>query len=120
VIKLSYLLCFNIIFCLFLKSEGLAKSNVQFMSGAKLLSFCKSDELENQAACEGYILGVQDAIYSGHLSDQMNLCIPNGISPENLRLKLIDFIEVLPETANYGAESVVAKSLQLHFRCKKN
>lgn len=89
------------------------------MSGAKLFSFCKSDKLENQAACEGYILGVQDSIYSGHLSDQLNLCIPNGISPKDLRLKFIDFFEVLPEMANYGAESVVAKSLQLNFRCKK-
>ena len=89
------------------------------MSGTKLLSFCKSDKLENQAACEGYILGVQDAIYSGHLSDKLNLCIPDGISPKYLRLKLIDLIEVFPEIANYGAEGVVAKSLHLNFRCKK-
>ena len=102
-----------------LNKMSFAGSNVQFFSGAKLLTLCKDTNAANQFDCEGYILGIQDVINSGYLSQFFNLCIPNGITPKDLRLQLINFIEVNPQTINFGGESVVAKSLELNFKCKK-
>jgi len=106
-----------IIFIVFFKNTY-AGSNVQFLNGEKLLEICKDSKEVNQAACEGYILGIQDAINSGHLEKHLNLCFPKGVSPKDLRLNLINFIEVMPQTAKFSGESVVAKSLELHYKCK--
>jgi len=106
-----------IIFIVFFKSTY-AGSNVQFLNGEKLLEICRDSKEVNQAACEGYILGIQDAINSGHLEKHLSLCFPKGVSPKDLRLNLINFIEVMPQTAKFSGESVVAKSLELHYKCK--
>ena len=106
-----------IIFIVFFKNIY-AGSNVQFLNGEKLLEICRDSKEVNQAACEGYILGIQDAINSGHLEKHLSLCFPKGVSPKDLRLKLINFIEVMPQTAKFSGESVVAKSLELHYKCK--
>ena len=107
------------LFIVLFNYKSFAGSNVQFFSGAKLLTLCKDTNAVNQSACEGYILGIQDAINSGHLSNFFNLCIPNGITPKDLRFQLINFIEMNPQTINFGGDSVVAKSLELNFKCKK-
>ena len=57
---------------------ALAGSNVLFFNGGQLYNMCKDTNTINQAACEGYILGVQDTIYSGYLSQHFNLCFPNS------------------------------------------
>jgi len=106
-----------IIFIVFFKNT-FAGSNVQFLNGEKLLEICRDSKEVNQAACEGYILGIQDAINSGHLEKHLSLCFPKGVSPKDLRLNLINFIEVMPQTAKFSGESVVAKSLELHYKCK--
>ena len=116
--KIFCLINISLVFLVLSNYESLAGSNVQFFSDAKLLKLCKDTNATNQSACEGYILGIQDAINSGHLSQFFNLCIPDGITPKNLRLQLINFIEIKPQTINFGGESVVAKSLEVNFRCK--
>ena len=111
--------CLQCILCIVYVKFVDADSNVQFLNGATLLEICKDTKAVNQSACEGYILGVQDAINAGHLSKHLNLCFPEGVSPKDLRLNLINFIEVMPQTTNFSGESVVAKSLELHFKCKE-
>ena len=117
--KFFRLINFSLVFLILFINVSFAGSNVQFLNGAKLLSMCEDANSVNQSACEGYILGIQDAINSGYLSQFFNLCIPDGITPKDLRLQLINFIEVNPQTINFGGESVVAKSLELNFKCKK-
>ena len=117
--RFFHLINFSLVFLVLFNYKSFAGSNVQFISGAKLLTLCKDTNALNQSACEGYILGIQDAINSGHLSKFFNLCIPNGITPKDLRFQLINFIEMNPQTINFGGDSVVAKSLELNFKCKK-
>jgi hypothetical protein len=95
----------------------IAGSNVLFFTGTQLYNMCRDTGGINQAACEGYILGVQDTIYSGYLSEHFNLCFPNGVGPAQLRLQLIQFMEKNPNTMNFAAEGVVAKSLEVAFSC---
>jgi hypothetical protein len=99
--------------------NAVAGSNVLFFTGTQLYNMCRDSGVSNQAACEGYILGVQDTIYSGYLSEHFNLCFPNGVGPAQLRLQLIQFMEKNPNTMNFAAEGVVAKSLEVAFACPK-
>ena len=94
-----------------------AGSTKYFYSGTKLYNLCRADTPINEALCEGYILGVQDSIYSGHLSEHFNVCLPEGVEPDQLRLQLINFIENNPNIMNFAAEGLVAKSLETSYAC---
>ena len=106
-------------FGMLLAGSALAGSNVLFFNGGQLYNMCKDANTINQAACEGYILGVQDTIYSGYLSQHFNLCFPNGVTPAQLRLQTIKFMEANPNTMNFAAEGIIAKMLEVSFACKK-
>ena len=95
-----------------------AGSTKYFYSGTKLYNLCRADTQINEALCEGYILGVQDSIYSGHLSEHFNVCLPEGVEPDQLRLQLINFIENNPNIMNFAAEGLVAKSLETTYACR--
>ena len=95
-----------------------AGSTKYFYSGTKLYNLCRADTPINEALCEGYILGVQDSIYSGHLSEHFNVCLPEGVEPDQLRLQLINFIENNPNIMNFAAEGLVAKSLETSYACE--
>ena len=95
-----------------------AGSTKYFYNGTKLYNLCRAENSIDEALCEGYILGVQDAIYSGHLSDHFSLCLPEGIEPDQIRLQLIRFIENNPDIMNFAAEGLVAKSLETSYSCK--
>ena len=95
-----------------------AGSTKYFYNGTKLYNLCRADTPINEALCEGYILGVQDSIYSGHLSDHFDVCLPEGVEPDQLRLQLIKFIENNPNIMNFAAEGLVAKSLETSYACK--
>ena len=84
----------------------------------RMLGDNKLENAIDEALCEGYIVGVQDAIYSGHLSDHFNLCLAEGVEPDQLRLQLLNFIETNPNIMNFAAEGLVAKSLETTYACK--
>ena len=98
-------------------NKAYAGSNMLFFTGNQLYNLCRSDDRLNQSACEGYILAINDAIYSGYLSTHFSLCFPNGVGTSQLRLQLIKFMEKNPENLNYAAEGLVAKSLELSYAC---
>ncbi len=95
-----------------------AGSTKFFYNGTKLYNLCRSENSLDEALCEGYIVGVQDAIYSGHLSDHFSLCLAEGVEPSQLRLQLLNFIEKNPDIMNFAAEGLVAKSLETSYACK--
>ena len=95
-----------------------AGSSKYFYNGTKLYNLCRAENSIDEALCEGYILGVQDAIYSGHLSDHFSVCLPEGVEPDQIRLQLIRFIENNPDIMNFAAEGLVAKTLETSYACK--
>ena len=95
-----------------------AGSTKFFYTGTKLYNLCRADNVIDEAICEGYILGVQDAIYSGHLSDYFSICLPEGVEPDQIRLLLIRFTENNPDIMNFAAEGLVAKTLETSYSCK--
>jgi len=96
-----------------------AGSTKYFYNGTKLYNLCRAENAIDEALCEGYILGVQDAIYSGHLSDHFSICLPEGVEPDQIRLLLLRFIENNPDIMNFAAEGLVAKTLETSYSCKK-
>ena len=95
-----------------------ASSTKYFYTGTKLYNLCRANNATDEALCEGYILGVQDAIYSGHLSDHFSICLPEGVEPDQIRLMLVRFIENNPDIVNFAAEGLVAKTLENSYSCK--
>ena len=95
-----------------------AGSSKYFYNGTKLYNLCRAENSIDEALCEGYILGVQDAIYSGHLSEHFSVCLPEGVEPDQIRLQLIRFIEQNPDIMNFAAEGLVAKTLETSYACK--
>ena len=118
--RFSIFKSFTLSFILFLIGSCLtAGSTKYFYNGTKLYNLCRADNLIDEALCEGYILGVQDSIYSGHLSDHFSICLAEGVEPDQLRLQLVNFIENNPDIMNFAAEGLVAKSLETSYACKK-
>mgnify|MGYP004346747991 FL=1 len=95
-----------------------AGSTKYFYNGTELYNLCRAGNPIDEALCKGYILGVQDSIYSGHLSQHFSVCLPEGVEPDQLRLQLINFIENNPNIMNFAAEGLVAKSLETSYSCK--
>ena len=109
---------FVLIYLMTLGSFLSAGSTKYFYNGTKLYNLCRAENAIDEALCEGYILGVQDAIYSGHLSDHFSVCLPEGVEPDQIRLQLIRFIESNPDIMNFAAEGLVAKTLETSYACK--
>lgn len=92
-------------------------SNFVAVPGNLLFKLCTSDDEKDLSSCDGYILGVLDSIYSGHLQDYFDLCFPPGINVVQMRLMIKKYMEKNPEQLNFAAEGFVAKAMELAFAC---
>ena len=121
IFKMLISILIKLIILVYLTSIGSflsAGSTKYFYNGTKLYNLCRAENSIDEALCEGYILGVQDAIYSGHLSEHFSVCLPEGVEPDQIRLQLIRFIEKNPDIMNFAAEGLVAKTLETSYACK--
>ena len=116
-LKRSYVII-PVLLLLIIGKTASGGSNVLFFTGGQLYNMCEDANPANQLACEGYILGVQDTIYSGYLSQHFDLCFPSGVTPSQLRLQASRFMEANPRLLNNAAESIIAKMLEVSFACK--
>ena len=96
-----------------------AGSTKFFYNGTKLYNLCRAENAIDEALCEGYILGVQDAIYSGHLSDHFSICLPEGVEPDQIRLRVARLIENNPDIMNFAAEGLDTKTLETSYSCDR-
>ena len=122
IFKMLFSVIIKLVILVYLTSVGSflsAGSTKYFYNGTKLYNLCRAKNAIDEALCEGYILGVQDAIYSGHLSEHFSVCLPEGVEPAQIRLLLIRFIENNPDIMNFAAEGLVAKTLETTYSCKK-
>ena len=121
IFKMLISILIKLIVLVYLTSVGSflsAGSTKYFYNGTKLYNLCRAENAIDEALCEGYILGVQDSIYSGHLSEHFSVCLPEGVEPDQIRLQLIRFIENNPDIMNFAAEGLVAKTLETSYACK--
>ena len=92
-----------------------AGSTKYFYNGTKLYNLCRAENATDEALCEGYILGVQDAIYSGHLSEHFSVCFPEGVEPVKLGLQSKGFIEINQAIMIFEAKGFVVKILKTSY-----
>ena len=84
---------------------------------AQLLTYCKSDNLYEQGICDGYMIAVNDVIFS--IDDKKtNICIPQNLSIKKIRLSVINFIIDNAELMSVEANKVVGRFFINNFRCK--
>ena len=102
---------------IFITSKSYAASNNLFFTTAQLMTYCKSENLYEQGICDGYIIAVNDVIYSLK-KEKTNICIPENLSIKNIRLSVINFITDNAELMSFEANKVVGKFFIANFTCK--
>ena len=94
-----------------------AASNNLFFTAAQLLSYCKSNNLYEQGICDGYIIAVNDVIFSIN-KKKTDICIPQNLSIKEIRLSVLSFIIDNAELMSVEANKVVGKFFIDNFKCK--
>ena len=94
-----------------------AASNNLFFTAAQLLTYCKSNNLYEQGICDGYIIAVNDVIFSID-KKKTKICIPQNLSIKKIRLSIINFIIDNAELMSVEANKVIGRFFINNFRCK--
>ena len=94
-----------------------AASNNLFFTAAQLVTYCKSDNLYEQGICDGYIIAVNDVIFSID-KKKTDICIPQNLSIKKIRLSVLSFIIDNAELMSVEANKVVGKFFVNNFKCK--
>ena len=94
-----------------------AASNNLFFTAAQLVTYCKSDNLYEQGICDGYIIAVNDVIFSIN-KKKTDICIPQNLSIKEIRLSVLSFIIDNAELMSVEANKVVGKFFVNNFKCK--
>ena len=98
-------------------NKTIAASNNLFFTAAQLVTYCKSDNLYEQGICDGYIIAVNDVIFSIN-KKKTDICIPQNLSIKKIRLSVLSFIIDNAELMSVEANKVVGKFFLDNFKCK--
>ena len=98
-------------------SKTNAASNNLFFTAAQLVTYCKSDNLYEQGICDGYIIAVNDVIFSIN-KKKTDICIPQNLSIKKIRLSVLSFIIDNAGLMSVEANKVVGKFFVDNFKCK--
>jgi hypothetical protein len=96
---------------------ALASEKTYFLTSASLLTFCQSNLPLEDGICQGYLAGVADSIYSGHQSDFVSICIPNGINSNDLKSLFVQYATDYPEYFGRPADGLFTDALLFKFSC---
>ena len=94
-----------------------AASNNLFFTAAQLLTYCKSNNLYEQGICDGYVIAVNDVIYSID-KKKTNICVPQNVSIKKIRLSIVNFIIDNAGLMSVEANKVIGEFFINNFRCK--
>ena len=94
-----------------------AASNNLFFTTAQFITYCKSSNSYEQGICDGYIIAMNDVIYSIE-SDKTKICVPENISIKSIRLSIVDFIIDNAQFMSVEANKVIGKFFIKNFPCK--
>ena len=103
---------------LLLVNKSIAASNNLFFTTAQFMTYCESKNIYEQGICDGYIIAVNDVIYTLDKS-KVNICIPQNIPIKRIRLSLISFVIDNAELMNVEANKTIGNFFLNSFKCKK-
>lgn len=101
-----------------LVSKSIAASNNLFFTTAQLLTYCESKNIYEQGICDGYIIAVNDVIYTLD-KKKVNICIPQNIPIKKIRLSLTNFVIDNAELMNVEANKMLGNFFLNSFQCKR-
>ena len=105
-------------FSFFITPKSFAASNNLFFTTAQFMTYCQSDNLYELGICDGYIISVNDMIYSLD-KETSQICINENISIKTIRLSVINFIIDNAELMSVEANKVIGQFFINNFKCKK-
>ena len=94
-----------------------AEENAYFLTSKSLLTYCQSNLPAEDGICQGYLAGVTDSVYSGHLSDFISICVPKGITTSELKALFISYATKYPEFFERAADGLFTDALASRFSC---
>jgi len=108
----------TLMFIIILPTKSYSTSNNLFFTTAQLMTYCKSENIYELGVCDGYIIAVNDVIYT--LDKKIaQICIDRNISIKTLRVSINNFILDNAELMNVEANKVIGQFFLNTFRCKK-
>jgi len=108
-------------FALATLSPGSARPIPAFMQADRLEMLCGTDPVQSDAElCAGYILGSVDQV----LAEQdvwgrrrSALCLPDGVSFDQLQSTIVQYIRGRPDQSAFGAATTIAAALKASYPC---
>ena len=94
-----------------------AASNNLFFTTAQFLTYCNSNNLYENGICDGYIISVNDVIYSKKMKE-INICVPENISIKSIRNSIINFIIDNAQFMSVEANKIIEIFFIKKFKCK--
>ena len=94
-----------------------AEENTYFLTSKSLLTYCQSNLPAEDGICQGYLAGVTDSVYSGHLSDFISICVPKGVTTKQLKALFISYATEYPEFFERAADGLFTDALASKFSC---
>jgi hypothetical protein len=99
--------------------QTLARAQTSFHTGNQLLDHCRSQIMIEQTYCEGYAVGVADALGApGGKVFGVAACLPNGVTARQVMDVTMRFLEQHPELRHLPAVPLVAEALAEAFPCR--
>ena len=99
-----------------LSNKVYSASNNLFFTTAQFTTYCKSQNTYEQGICDGYIIAINDVIFSLE-KEKINICIPQNISIKSIRLSIINYIIDNAELMSVEANKVIGKFFVNNFKC---
>ena len=94
-----------------------SEENTYFLTSKSLLTYCQSNLPAEDGICQGYLAGVADSVYSGHLSDFVSICVPKGVTSQELKALFISYATEYPEFFERAADGLFSDALASKFGC---
>lgn len=95
------------------------------LSGNKLYELCESNSPTSQQSCDFYIWGnIEGLMYMNRLSSSVSkdidiaICLPNGVTPQQLMDVGKKYLKDHPEKRNESASHSIFFALSEAFGCK--
>jgi Rap1a immunity proteins len=96
----------------------MGKAHAMFLDGNTLRGWCFSEDLGDQEACLGYVLGVADVLSSENRGEltQYKACIPQIDATQAVSTAKV-YLEVHRQAGDVTASDLVAMALSEAFPC---
>lgn len=88
-----------------------------FKGGIDLLANCEDENSLFKALCDGYIVGISDALSGGSDIHGIKACGPDGITTGQVTEIVIEWLRGHPELLHYAAPGLVAEALSKAYPC---